>query len=137
VAEWRANVGPERERTAWPFRSIAAGGGVLAFSSDWNVAEMDPMYWLYTAVTRAAPDGSGAWNPDETVDLDTAIRASTWGSAYANHVDDRRGTLIPGSQADVVVLSRDIHELADPRELLDTHVRATVVDGAIVHRRED
>ncbi|MEX0985514.1 MAG: amidohydrolase family protein, partial [Actinomycetota bacterium] len=134
VGEWRANVGPERERTAWPFRSIASHGGVLAFSSDWNVAEMDPMYWLYTAITRAAPDGSGAWSMDEAVDLDTALRASTRGSAFANRVDDRRGFLAPGADADIAVCSRDLHAIGDPRELLDTHITHTVVAGEVVHR---
>jgi predicted amidohydrolase YtcJ len=134
VTEWRANVGRERERTAWPFASIDRHGGVLAFSSDWNVAEMDPMYWLYTAVTRAAPDGSGAWNLAEAVDLDTAIRASTWGSAYANRLEGRRGMLRPGMDGDVAVLTRDLRAAVDPRELLETSVRATIVAGDVVHR---
>ena len=134
VAEWRENVGPARERYAWPFRSIAAAGGTLAFSSDWNVAEMDPMTWLYTAVTRADLDGHGAWNLEETVDLATAIRASTLGSAYANFVEDRRGSLTPGKDADVVVLSRDLFADDDPAAILETQVTHTVVAGDVVHR---
>ena len=39
VAEWRENVGPERSRYAWPLRSLSEQGAVLAFSSDWTVAE--------------------------------------------------------------------------------------------------
>jgi predicted amidohydrolase YtcJ len=131
VAEWRANVGPERERFAWPFRSIAAAGGTLAFSSDWNVAEMDPMTWLYTAVTRADLDGNGAWNTAEAVDLATAVRAATAGSAYANLVEDRRGTLTPGFDADLIVLDRDLFEPGDPRAILDTHVSHAIVDGVV------
>jgi predicted amidohydrolase YtcJ len=131
VAEWRANVGPERERFAWPFRSIAAAGGTLAFSSDWNVAEMDPMTWLYTAITRADLDGNGAWNTAEAVDLATAVHAATAGSAYANHVEDRRGMLTPGFDADVIVLDRDLFEPGDPRAILDTHVTHAIVDGAV------
>jgi predicted amidohydrolase YtcJ len=134
VEEWRRSVGPKRERYAWPFRSIAATGGVLAFSSDWNVAEMDPMAWLYTAVTRAAPDGSGGWNLDETVDLDVAIAASTAGGAYAIRTEADRGVLRPGALADVAVLSRDLRAVQDPVEILDTHVRATIVSGEVVHR---
>jgi predicted amidohydrolase YtcJ len=133
VEEWRANVGPERERFAWPFRSIAAAGGTLAFSSDWNVAEMDPMTWLYTAVTRAELDGNGAWNPAEAVDLGTAVRAATAGSAYANHVEDRRGMLADGFDADLIVLDRDLFEPGDPRAILDTHVTHAVVDGVVAH----
>src|SRR4029077_6689046 len=61
VEDWRANVGPERWRHAWAFRSLRDAGARLAFSSDWNVAEMDPMVGIYTALTRANLDGSDAW----------------------------------------------------------------------------
>jgi predicted amidohydrolase YtcJ len=135
VAEWRANIGPARERFAWPFRSIAAAGGALAFSSDWNVAEMDPMAWLYTAVTRADLRGDGGWNLDETLDLETAVRAATVGSAYANHLEHRRGALMPGFDADVIVLNRDLFEPGDPRAILDTHVTHAVVDGTVAFER--
>jgi predicted amidohydrolase YtcJ len=137
VAEWRENVGPRRERHAWPFRSIAAAGGTLAFSSDWNVAEMDPMTWLYTATTRADLEGNGAWNLEEAVDLETAVRAATLGSAFANFLEDRRGSLRPGKDADVVVLSRDLFGLEEPRAILDTHVTHTVVAGEVVHRADE
>ena len=133
VAEWRQNVGPARERYAWPFRSIAAAGGTLAFSSDWNVAEMDPMTWLYTAITRADLEGRGAWNIEETVDLETAVRAATLGSAYANFLEDRRGSIAVGKDADLIVLNRDLFAGGDPRDVLATSVAATVVDGRQVH----
>ena len=41
--EWRAAVGPARWPLAWPVRSLHQAGAALAFSSDWNVAEMDPL----------------------------------------------------------------------------------------------
>jgi hypothetical protein len=134
VGEWRENVGPRRERYAWPFRSIAASGGVLAFSSDWNVAEMDPIVWLYSAMTRADLRGDGAWNPEETVDLETALRAATLGSAFANFADGDRGSLTPGKYADLIVLSDDLFAHGDPARLLETRVTATVVGGRVVHR---
>jgi predicted amidohydrolase YtcJ len=134
VADWRANVGPERWRYAWPFRSLDAHGATLAFSSDWNVAEMDPLVWLYTACTRANLDGSGAWIPEETVDLPTAIRAATLGSAFANFVDHERGSIEVGKQADLVVLSRDVFA-DEPAALLETAVDVTIVGGEVVHRR--
>jgi predicted amidohydrolase YtcJ len=134
VEDWRANVGPERWRYAWPFRSLEEHGATLAFSSDWNVAEMDPLIWLYTACTRANLDGSGAWTPEETVDLSTAIRAATLGSAFANFVEGERGSIEVGKQADLVVLSRDV-VAEEPTALLETCVDVTIVDGEVVHRR--
>jgi predicted amidohydrolase YtcJ len=136
VADWRSAVGRERERYAWPFRSLRDAGAVLAFSSDWNVAEMDPMTWLYTAVTRADLDGRGAWNTAETVDLATAIRAATWGSAYANLVERDRGSIAPGMRADLALLSRDIMAASDPRDLLETTTDVTIVGGEVAFRRD-
>jgi len=135
--QWREDVGPERSRWAAPWRSLARSGAQLAFSSDWNVAEMDPMVGLYTAVTRADLHGDGAWTTGETVDLATAIHAYTMGGAYANHVEDRRGSITPGKQADVIVLSEDVFALElEPSGLLETKVDVAIVDGRIEHRRD-
>ena len=134
VEDWRANVGPERWRYAWPFRSLSEHGATLAFSSDWNVAEMDPLVWLYTARTRANLDGSEAWTPEETIDLPSAIRAATLGSAYANFAEDDRGSIETGKLADLVILSRDVFA-DEPAALLETSVDATIVDGEVVYRR--
>jgi len=96
------------------------------------------MVGLYSAVTRADLHGDGAWSLEETVDLATAIRAYTMGGAYANHVDDRRGSITPGKQADVIVLSEDVfaHE-REPAALLETTVDIAIVHGRIEHRRGD
>ena len=135
--QWREDVGPERSRWAAPWRSLARAGAVLAFSSDWNVAEMDPMVGLYSAVTRADLRGEGAWNTDETVDLATAVRAYTTGGAYANHLEDRRGSITPGKQADMIVLSEDVFaSKREPAALLETKVDVAIVDGRVEHQRD-
>jgi len=138
VADWRANVGEERWRNAWRFRSLRDAGATLAFSSDWNVAEMDPLVGVYTAVTRANLDGSDAWVPDETVDVDTALRAYTVGSAWAMRGERDRGVLSPGYLADLVVLSGDPVDAAetDPARLLATRVDLTMVGGEVAYQRD-
>lgn len=135
VQDWRGNVGPERWRYAWAFRSLRDTGAALAFSSDWNVAEMDPLIGIYSALTRADLDGSGAWVTEETVDLQTAVHAYTMGGASMAFAEDRRGSITVGKQADLVVLSGDLFAAAadDPRRLLDLRVTHTIVDGEVVH----
>jgi predicted amidohydrolase YtcJ len=129
-------VGERRWRYAWAFRSLRDSGATLAFSSDWNVAEMDPMVGIYTAITRADLDGAESWVSEETVDIETAIRAYTMGGAYVVFAEDRRGSISIGKQADLVVLSEDVFAAAavDPRRLLDVRVTHTIVDGEVVHR---
>lgn len=133
VQQWRENVGEQRWRYAWPMRSLADRGATLAFSSDWNVAEMDPLVGLYTALTRADLSGEHAWVPEERVDLATALHAYTWGSAYSVHAEHDRGHLSVGTYADLAVFSRDLFELS-PAELLETQVELTMVGGRVVHR---
>jgi len=132
IEEWRDNVGPDRWRYAWPMNSLAITGATLAFSSDWNVAEMDPLIGMYTAVTRASLDGTRSWIPEECVDVETALRAYTVGGAYANFVEDDRGALKPGYLADFAVLSENILE-CEPAALLETKVETTVLGGRIVY----
>ncbi|MEV2268702.1 amidohydrolase [Nonomuraea africana] len=132
--DWAEAVGPSRWSKAWPMRSLHAAGAVLAFSSDWNVAEMDPMIGIYTAVTRKGLAGGPAWMPEESVDLATAIRAYTMGSAYANFCEHDRGSLSVGKLADFTILSEDL--FAIPAEAIPG-VRAdlVVVGGEVVHER--
>jgi predicted amidohydrolase YtcJ len=136
VAGWRANVGPRRWRHAWAFRSLRDAGAELAFSSDWNVAEMDPLVGIYTALTRADLDGGASWIPEETVDLNTALRAYTYGGAKTVAAEHDRGVLREGAVADLALLSGDPFTFArdDPRRLLDTRVELAVVGGSIAYR---
>ncbi len=134
VADWRANVGPERWRHAWAFRSLRDAGATLTFSSDWNVAEMDPMVGIYTALTRANLDGADAWVPEETLDLASTLRAYTMGGARACFAEANRGSVTAGKYADLVVLSEDLFALeSEPRRILDARVTRTIVGGNVVH----
>jgi predicted amidohydrolase YtcJ len=136
VADWRSNVGPERWRYAWAFRSLHDAGAELTFSSDWNVAEMDPMVGIYTALTRANLDGSDAWINEETLDLETTLRAYTMGGARACFAEDDRGSIEVGKYADLVLLSTNLEReaAADPRRILGVRTEATVVGGEVVYR---
>jgi predicted amidohydrolase YtcJ len=114
-------------------RSLQEKGATLAFSSDWNVAEMDPMVGLYTAVTRRPLGGGEAWMPEETVDVVTAVHAYTMGSAYANFLEEERGSLTVGKVADLVVLSRDVLTV-EPERIPGTVCEIVMVGGEVVHR---
>jgi predicted amidohydrolase YtcJ len=135
IGQWVKAVGPERVQRALPWRSLHDAGAVLAFSSDWDVTEMDPMIGIYTAVTRKALDGSppGGWIPEQTVSLETAIRAYTLDGAYANFADQNRGSVAVGKYADLVLLSADLFEIPH-QEILDTKVVLTMVGGSVVYR---
>ncbi|GAA1306868.1 amidohydrolase [Streptomyces sanglieri] len=130
--DWAENVGAERWHKAWPMRSLHNAGAVLALSSDWNVAEMDPMVGIHTAVTRRPLGGGEPWMPQETISVQTAVHGYTMGSAYANFLEHERGSLTVGKAADFVVLSRDILRAA-PQDIPGTVAETVVVAGVVEH----
>jgi predicted amidohydrolase YtcJ len=132
VQVWRDAVGTDRASLQLPWRSLADHGAVLALSSDWNVAQMEPLIGIYSALTRADLHGQGGWTTEQTLDLEAAIHGYTMGSAYANHAEGHRGSVTPAKAADLVVLSQDLFRL-EPAGILDTRVDLTIVDGRVVH----
>ncbi|MFG3136433.1 amidohydrolase [Streptomyces sp. NPDC048211] len=132
--DWAEGVGQDRWAHAWAFRSLRDAGTTLAFSSDWNVAEMDPLAHLYTAVTRRDRDGGRAWVPEQAITLQEAVEAYTLGSAYANFCENDRGSVTVGKYADFAVVSQDV--FAAPAEALrDAAIDLTVLGGEIVYAR--
>lgn len=138
TGQWARAVGPERSRYAWALRSLSESGARLAFASDYNVAEMDPLVGIYTALTRQGLDGEpdGGWVPEETIDLETALRGYTEGGAFANFVDSNRGTIEIGKYADLVLISPDLFDI-EPDAILDAKVKLTMIGGRIVYRAEE
>jgi predicted amidohydrolase YtcJ len=131
---WMENVGEQRWSRAWRFSSLLDSGATVAFSSDWQVGEMDPLVGIYSAATRAGLDGSAPWTPNERVRLDRALEAYTVHGARAWHAEHDRGKIVAGMLADLVVWSDDLygHE-REPEELLSQHAEVTLVGGTIVH----
>ncbi len=131
---WMDNVGEQRWSRAWRFRSLLDSGATVAFSSDWQVGEMDPLVGLYSAATRAGLDGSDPWTPDERVGLDRALQAYTVHGARAWHAEGDRGRISTGLLADLVVWSSDLYAHEEsPDGLLDHHAELTLVGGTIAH----
>jgi predicted amidohydrolase YtcJ len=137
IGVWAGNIGPERASRAWAWASIARAGGRLAFGSDWPVVPFDPFIALNNAVRRQTVDGepAGGWLPAERLPLADALEAYTSGSAYAAFAEHRRGRMLTGLDADLVVLDRDLLA-AGPSAIIGTDVRLTVLGGRIVHRSE-
>ncbi|WP_368859032.1 amidohydrolase family protein [Mycolicibacterium mageritense] len=132
--DWAEAIGPERSEHAWAFRSLQQAGAVLAFSSDWTVAEMDPLSHLYTAVTRRGRGDTPAWVPEQGITLHEAVYAYTMGSAYANFCEDNRGSITPGKYADFAVVSDNIFA-GPPEAIRDAAIDMTIVGGQIVYNR--
>ncbi|MGH2535841.1 MAG: amidohydrolase, partial [Candidatus Promineifilaceae bacterium] len=121
---------------SYAWRTVLDTGAALVFGSDAPVDPIEPLTGLYAAITRRRPDGRPGpegWQPAQKLSLAEAIRAYTWGPAYASGREGRMGSLGPGKVADLTIFDRDIFALpAD--ELLQVGIAGTVVDGVFRYR---
>jgi predicted amidohydrolase YtcJ len=133
---WAEKFIGDRIKTTYAFRSLLDQKARLAFGSDWFVAPPTPLEGIYAAVTRRTlddknPDG---WVPEQKISVEEALRAYTATAAYASFEESSKGTLAPGRLADLVVLERNIFDIA-PEQIRDVKVTTTVVGGKVVFRR--
>ncbi len=134
---WAENrIGKERARGTYAFRSLLDAGAVLAFGSDWFVAPLEPLMGIYAAVTRRTLDGKnpGGWVPEQKISVAEAVRAYTWGSAFASFDERIKGSIETGKLADLAVLSDDIFKI-DPTAIAKTQVAMTIFDGWVIYQR--
>lgn len=126
----------KRGRYAYAFKSLAEAGSVLAFGSDAPVESFDPILGIHAAVNRRRPNGfpDAGFYPGECLSVEEAVRAYTWGPAYAVYQEELAGTLEVGKLGDLVVLDRDLFTI-DPMEICQTRVDLTVVGGKVVYQR--
>ena len=121
----------ERLDGTYAFRSLTESGAVVANGSDAPVEELDPLAGIAAGVRRTIDDRPG-WRPEESVTVEQALHATTVAPAWLAGDERRRGTLLPGRLADLVVLDRD-PVACEPDELPSVEVVATMVGGRWVH----
>jgi len=122
---------PERVEGAYRFRSLLDSGALLVNGSDAPVEELDPLAGIAAGVLRTIDDRP-AWRPEEAVTVEQAIHATCVTPAWLSHDERKRGRLLPGMLADLVVLDRDPLAI-EPEELREVQVVATMVGGRWVH----
>lgn len=131
LGPYNASPGLTEERLATnnPQRTLLEYGIPLSYGSDGMPT--GPLVGIYAAVTRKGVDGK-VYGPEESLTVQEAIKAYTWGPAYQNFDEKERGSLEVGKVADMVVLSEDILTV-DPERIKDLWVEQTVLAGQVLY----
>jgi predicted amidohydrolase YtcJ len=112
---------------AYAFRSLLDRGTLVANGSDAPIEEFDPLLGIRAGVLRTL-DERGAWHPEQAVTVEEAFHATCVAPAWLTGDERRRGKLLPGYLADLVVLDRDPFEVPT-EELGGIQVVATMLGG--------
>ena len=129
--EYLRAVGEQRADLLYRQRSFLDAGIELPGSSDCPVVDGSPIRGIHALVNREIPGGRQL-NLAERLTPAQALRAFTYGAAYADHQEHRKGSISRGKLADFVVLSDDLMSV-DPGRIEDVEVQATIVGGIIKH----
>jgi len=121
----------ELESEPYAFRSLLDSGAGVANGSDAPIEELDPLAGICAGVLRTI-DERPAWRPEQAMTAEQALVATCRTPAWLSGDEHRRGKLLPGFYADLVVLDRD--PLAcEPEELTRIEVIATMLRGTWIH----
>ncbi len=112
---------PGRTAYSYAWGSLQRAGATLAFGSDAPVESPSPLFGIDAATAWRARAG---WHPDLALTRASAIRAYTYGVAYAAGMEADVGALRRGMLCDVTVVDGDA-------------INATVVDGHLAWHRPD
>jgi predicted amidohydrolase YtcJ len=112
---------------AYAYRSLLDSGALLANGSDAPIEELDPLLGIRAGILRTL-DEREPWHPEQAVTVEEAFRATCVAPAWLAGDERRRGKLLPGYLADLVVVDRDPFE-CPPEELAGISVVATMLGG--------
>ena len=134
---WMENrIGSHRTHRISRWKTFRDLGLPIPGGSDCPIEDGNPMFEYYAAITRKDHDGLpvDGWHPEETLDRISALRMFTQWAAYGEFSEGRRGKIKIGYDADFTVLNKDITS-CPPKEILDTEVMMTIVDGKIIYSK--
>jgi predicted amidohydrolase YtcJ len=119
----------------YPTADLLQAGVAVAGSSDCPIVPPDPLVGIGAAVTRAAATAEEV-APRQSISPLDALALYTNGAARAAFLERDLGSIEPGKQADLNVLSANPVMVAS-REIRDIRVLMTVLGGKIVARGDD
>lgn len=134
---WAKAIGESRLPYSFAWNDLLKEKAHLVFSSDWPAAiSVNPIRGIHVAVNRQTPDGypAGGWVSHQKVTIAQALKAYTWAGAYSSFEENKKGKLLPGFWADVIVHSDDLFEIPSS-DIHRDKVMMTILDGKIIYRQ--
>jgi len=106
---YERRLGPQRAAGMNPYGTLLARGLEVGAGSDSPVTALDPMLGLWALETHH--------DPSQRLSREEGVRLFTQGSARLAHLEEKKGQLTPGMQADFAAYENDPMTIDDPREL--------------------
>jgi predicted amidohydrolase YtcJ len=127
-------VPPHQQKYLYPTGTLVRNGIRIAGSSDFPIADPNPLTGIYAAVTRNTGSGQTLLAKERIETID-ALKMYTINAAEAMFEEKSRGSISLGKLADLVLLSDDPTRVT-PDEIKFIKVEMTIMGGEIVWKKE-
>ncbi len=121
-------IGLERTKRCSPYRSILDKGILVGGGTDFPVTPMDVLHGARILMTHPVES--------ERITLEEALAINTRDAAKLGFLEDRKGMLRAGMDADMVVLDRDPFEVS-AEELSEIRIVETIAKGRKIYTAPD
>ena len=127
-------VGKKLAESSYAWKDYLELGAHEAFGTDCPVESFNPMRGIYCAVTRKDCKGNGPYLPEQAVSVYDALYAYTAEGAFVSGDENIRGKIMPGMEADFIILDRNLLEV-EHGDILGAKVLETYIGGERVYKR--
>ena len=103
-------LGEERIKNAYAYQRLLQQNGWVINGTDFPIEDISPIYTFYAAVARKHLDGTPeeGFQMENALTREQALRSITIWVAKGCFLEDRKGSIEVGKDADFVILDRDI-----------------------------
>jgi predicted amidohydrolase YtcJ len=126
----RSRIGDKLPQ-AYAWQTLRETGATIAFSSDWPVSPLDPFLGIQSAMTSVPLSPQSKPQAQSLLD---ALDSFTVAGAYTEFAENKKGKLMPGMLADVVVLNGDI-ETTPAQQISTLKPVLTICDGRVTFEK--
>ena len=108
--DWADERLGERIKNAYAYQQLLQQNGWVINGTDFPIEDISPIYTFYAAVARKHLDGtpSEGFQMENALTREQALRSITIWVAKGCFLEDRKGSIEVGKDADYVMLDRDI-----------------------------
>jgi predicted amidohydrolase YtcJ len=130
-------IGKELASSSYAFKTMENLGIHVSYGSDAPVENFNVFEGIHCAVNRQDLLGypQSGFYPKEKVDVSTAIDNFTIEGSFSSYEEHKKGRLIAGQFADLVILSDDIFSIGSD-EIKDVFALKTMVNGEFVFSKQ-
>lgn len=130
-------LGVPRIQHAYAYKDLLQQNGWLANGTDFPIENISPVQTFFAAVFRKNSSGmpEGGFQPENALSREEALKSITIWAAKACFLENLKGSLEPGKDADLTIVDQDLMK-STPEKIKTARINLTFCLGKMVYSQQ-